>query len=213
MLRMIGILLAAMYLVGVNNAFAQASGYTKINVKNQVQLEIPDEWTINDAEHRKRIRDFSKKLSEQANDEIAALSVHSFPSPSRMWIRVSFIPMDPPLSQADLTKELRTGEKEFLKGLRDGWQEEAPSMWATLGKQGIREVGRPSFAIEQLGGKTAFVIRYGRTSANDSTQTVKVAQYHVLLGKEKALITLSYFDGDPQVLAAHNRIKNSIAIR
>jgi hypothetical protein len=210
---MIGILLAAMCLVGTNKAFAQSAGYTKINVKNQVQLEVPDDWTINDAEHRKRVRDISKKLSEQANDEIAALSVHSFPSPSRMWIRISFISMDPPLSQGDLTKELRAGEKEFLKGLHDWWQEEAPSMWANLGKQGVREVGWPSFAIEQLGGKTAFVIRYGRTSVSDPTQAVKVAQYHVLLGKEKALITLSYFDGDPQILAAHNRIKNSIAIR
>ena len=42
---------------------------------------------------------------------------------------------------------------------------------------------------------------------------MKVAQYHVPLGAEKALITLSYIDGDQGAMAAHDRLKNSIVIR
>jgi hypothetical protein len=42
---------------------------------------------------------------------------------------------------------------------------------------------------------------------------MRVAQYHVPLGAEKALITLSYIEGDQQAIAAHNRLKNSIVIR
>ena len=213
MVRLINVVLASIFILITSNTFAHSKGYLKLNVKDKVQIEIPEDWTINDAENRKRVRDLAQELTGLEVNHVASLSISSFPSPSRMWVRVSFIRLDPPLSQPDVTKLLRTGETEFLKGLREGWQEEAPAMWAALGRQGVREVGSASVAIEQLGGKTAFVIRYGRTSFGDVTQTVKVAQYHVVLGAEKALITLSYQDGDSQILAAHNRIKNSIAIR
>ena len=86
-------------------------------------------------------------------------------------------------------------------------------MWAGLDKYGMKEVGRASFAVEPLGGLLALIIRYGRTSSVNSAETMKVTQYHVPLGAEKALITLSYIDGDPQATAAHNRLKNSIVIR
>ena len=215
MVRLINVVLTSIFILITSNTFAQSKGHLKLNVKEKVQIEIPEDWTINDAENRKRVRDLAQQMTGLEVNHIASLSISSFPSPSRMWVRVSFIPLDPPLSQTDLKKELRTvaGENELIKALNDGWKEEAPAMWAGLGKQGIREVGSASVAIEQLGGKTAFVIRYGRTSFGDVTQTVKVAQYHVVLGAEKALITLSYQDGDSQILAAHNRIKNSISIR
>ena len=86
-------------------------------------------------------------------------------------------------------------------------------MWAGMAKYGMKEVGRPSFAIEPIGGQTALIIRYGRTSSANAAETMRVAQYHVPLGAEKALITLSYIEGDQQAIAAHNRLKNSIVIR
>jgi hypothetical protein len=77
----------------------------------------------------------------------------------------------------------------------------------------VKEVGHPSFAVEQLGGHTALVIRYGRTSTMNPAETMKVAQYHVPLGTEKALITLSYIDSDQGAIADHDRLKKSIVIR
>ncbi len=67
-------------------------------------------------------------------------------------------------------------------------------MWQGLSKQGIREVGKPTFDVEDIDGRIAFAIRYGRTSADSSSDTVRVTQYHVPLGIEKALITLSQID-------------------
>ncbi len=86
-------------------------------------------------------------------------------------------------------------------------------MWAGMAKYGMKEVGHPTFAVEPIGGQTALIIRYGRTSPANSAETMRVTQYHVPLGAEKALITLSYIEGDPQVIAAHNRLKSSILIR
>src|SRR3546814_9559428 len=59
-------------------------------------------------------------------------------------------------------------------------------MWAGMAKYGMKEVGRPSFAVEPIGGQTALIIRYGRTSSVNSAETMRVAQYHVPLGAEKA---------------------------
>ncbi|CAG0927486.1 MAG: hypothetical protein F9K21_02185 [Rhodocyclaceae bacterium] len=194
-------------------AAAQTTGYTKLNVKGRVQVEVPDNWTINDAEHRKRVKEFGEKLTGIQTQHTASLSVQSYPAPSRMFVRVSFIPQNPPISQAEVRQEVQANRQQVLKDLADTWKEESPVMWAGMAKNGIKEVGRASVAVEPLGGQTALVIRYGRTSSVNSSETMKVAQYHVPLGAEKALITLSYIDGDREAMAAHDRLKNSISIR
>jgi len=45
------------------SAAAQTTGYTKLNVKGRVQLEVPSDWTISDAEQRRRVKEFSEKIS------------------------------------------------------------------------------------------------------------------------------------------------------
>jgi len=194
-------------------AAAQVNGYTTLNVKGRVQIEVPDNWTINDAEHRKRVKEFGEKLTGIQTQHTASLSVQSYPVPSRMFVRVSFIPQTPPISQTEVRQEVQANRQQVLKDLAETWKEESPVMWAGLAKNGIKEVGRASVAVEPLGGQTALVIRYGRTSSVNSSETMKVAQYHVPLGAEKALITLSYIDGDQGAMAAHDRLKNSIVIR
>jgi hypothetical protein len=192
---------------------AQSAGYTSLNVKGRVQLEIPDDWTINDAEHRKRVRDLSEKLIGIQAQHTASLSVHSFPTPSRMFVRVSFLKLEPPITQAQVRKEVQANHQQVIMDFADTWKEESPTMWTGLAKTGVKEVGRPSFAVEPIGSQTALVIRYSRTSTINPAETMRVAQYHVPLGAEKALITLSYIDGDQGAMAAHDRLKKSIAIR
>jgi hypothetical protein len=194
-------------------AWAQTAGHTKLNVKGRVQLEIPEDWTIQDAEHRKRIRDDAAKLTGLPINHASSLSVHSFPAPSRVLVRVSFIPLDPPITQADLRREVLADRQQVLRDVAETWRADSPKMWEALAKNGIKEVGRSSVAVEPLGGQTAMVIRYARTSTVDPTETMKVAQYHVVLGSEKALITLSYIEGDKAALASHDRLKSSIAVR
>lgn len=192
---------------------AQPAGYTNLNVKGRVQLEIPDDWTINDADHRKRVKDFSEKLTGIQAQHTASLSARSFPTPSRMFVRVSFLKIEPPITQADVRKEVQADRQQVIRDLADTWKDDSPVMWAGFAKNGVKAVGLPSFAVEPLGGKIALVIRYGHTSAINPAETMKVAQYHVPLGTEKALITLSYIDGDQGAMAAHDRLKNSIVIR
>lgn len=194
-------------------ALAQSPGYIKLNIKDRVQLEIKDDWIINDAEHRKRVKEFSDKLTGIASQHTASLSVHSFPVPSRVFVRVSFLKLDPPISQADVRKEVQADRQQVIRDLAEMWKEESPVMWAALARNGIKEVGRATFGVEAVGGRTALVIRYGRTSSVNSAETMKVAQYHIPLGDEKALITLSYIDGDKDAIAAHDRLKTSIVIR
>lgn len=199
--------------VGYMPAWAQSAGYTKLNVKGRVQLEIPDDWTINDAEHRKRVKEFGEKLTGIQTQHTASLSVQSFPIPSRMFVRVSFLKLEPPISQAEVLKEVQASRQQVIRDLSDMWKDESPVMWAGLAKSGVKEVGRPSFGVEPLGGQTALVIRYGRTSTDNSAETMKVEQYHIPLGSEKALITLSYIEGDQRAMTAHNRLRNGILIR
>ncbi|MFO1279334.1 MAG: hypothetical protein U1F04_07095 [Burkholderiaceae bacterium] len=192
---------------------AQSVGYTKLNVKGRVQLEIPSDWTISDAEQRKRVKELGEKLVGIPILHTASLAAQSYPAPSRTLVRVSFIPMEPPITQADVRQEVQANKQQVLRDLADSWREESPTMWAGLAKNGVKEVGRPSFAVEPIGGQTALIIVYGRTSTANPAETMRVTQYHVPLGAEKALITLSYIEGDQQAIAAHNRLKSSIVIR
>lgn len=191
---------------------AQTAGYTKLNVKGRVQLEIPSDWTISDAEQRKRVKELGEKLIGRPA-HTASLAAQSYPTPSRTMARVSFTPMEPPLTQTDVRQEVQANKKQVLQDLADVWREESPTMWAGLAKYGVKEVGRPRFAVEPIGGQTALIISYGRTSTANPAETMRVTQYHVPLGAEKALITLSYIEGDPQATVAHNRLKSSIVIR
>ena len=192
---------------------AQTAGYTKLNVKGRVQLEIPSNWAISDAEQRKRVKELGEKLVGIPTQHTASLAAQSYPAPSRTMVRVSFIPMEPPLTQTDVRREVQANKQQVLQDLADVWREESPTMWAGLAKNGVKEVGRPRFAVEPIGGQTALIISYGRTSTANPAETMRVTQYHVLLGAEKALITLSYIEGDPQATAANNRLKSSIVIR
>jgi hypothetical protein len=187
--------------------------YTKLNVKNRVQLEVPSDWTINDSEHRKRIADMASELTGKNDGVLASLSVASYPAPSRMFIRVSFIPMDPPLSQAELRNEMKTNSAGIVREIATMWTQESPAMWAMLKKQNVHEVGKASVVLETLGGQNAMVIRYGRTSPGNSTETMQVAQYHIPMGSEKVLITLSTIAGDAKIAAASNRVKSTLSIR
>lgn len=192
---------------------AQTAGYTKLNVKGRVQLEIPSDWTISDAEQRKRVKELGEKLVGVPSQHTASLAAQSYPAPSRTMVRVSFIPMEPPITQADVRQEVQSSKQQVLRDLADTWREESPTMWAGLAKNGVKEVGRPRFAVEPIGGQTALIISYGRTSTANPAETMRVTQYHVPLGAEKALITLSHIESDPQALASHNRLKSSIVIR
>ncbi len=208
----IALCFCSLTLVAVSVA-ARTVDYNKLTVKGRVQLEVPSDWTISDTEQRRRIKVQAEKLTGVPSIHTASLAAQSYPAPSRTMVRVSFVPMEPPLAQADIRQEIRGNTQQVIKDLADGWREESPTMWAGLAKIGVKEVGRPRFAVEPLGGQIALIVSYGRTSTGNPAETMRVTQYHVPLGAEKALITLSFIEGDPQAIAALKRLKNSIVIR
>src|SRR3546814_19808932 len=77
-----------------------------------------------------------------AIDHVASLSVQSYPAPSRVFVRVSFIPMEPPLTQADVRQEVQANKQQVLRDWAEVWREESPTVWAGMAKHGRKEVGR-----------------------------------------------------------------------
>lgn len=194
-------------------AIAQTTSYTKLNIKGRVQLEVPSDWTISDGQARKQVKELAEKLGVFPELHTASFAAQSYPAPSRTMVRVSFIPLDPPLSQTEMRQAVQANGPQVLKSMADQWHAESPAMWAALAKQGIKEIGQSALRFETIGGQTAVVISYGRTTRASPTESMRVSQYHVALGDEKALITLSHIDGDAQAVAVRNRLKDSITIR
>ncbi len=124
-------------------AAAQTPGYTQLDVKGRVQLEVRDNWTRHDAQFRKRVAEMRKKLTGEPKHSETLLIVQLFPTPSKVWLRVSFVPSDPPVTQAELREVFRTDRQQLLRELADAWRE-GTTMRAILGKQGMREVEGPA---------------------------------------------------------------------
>lgn len=189
-----------------------AGDYIWLNAKGIVGVEVPANWTVGDVEHNKNITRMAEADSGLAGLSVAAISVQSYPAPSKNFVRISFLSLQPPLTQQEIRDEVLANQQQAINDFSAVWNEGAPAMWASLAKSGVSQVGEPSFSVEPLGGQTALVIRYGRTVPGNPAVAMRVEQYHVVLGAEKALITLSYVDGDPFAIAAYQRIKNSIVI-
>ena len=58
-------------------------GYTWLNVKNRVQIEVPSNWTVGSEQHNEGIKQWGEALSSLVGQHKAALSVQSYPMPSR----------------------------------------------------------------------------------------------------------------------------------
>ena len=80
-------------------------------------------------------------------------------------------------------------------------------------KQGIQILGEEKVGIDTIGGLTAFTVTYRRTSAVGPSPFT-VTQYHVPVGKEKVLITLSYRESDGLLFGLIlDRVKRSVTIK
>lgn len=173
---------------------ALATELVPVNVKDRVILAVPPDWTISDAAARKKVVEVVQEtMAIQGN--LASFSAQSYPRPSTAMIRVSFLPLDSPITQAQLRGEVAKGKADVIRNLAESWEEQSALMWASLAKVGVRPVGSPRFDVVRLGGLLAMVIEYGRTS-RDGTPSMLVTQYHVPMGSEKALITLSRTPSD-----------------
>jgi hypothetical protein len=187
--------------------------YLRINVKGRVQIDVPSDWTISGVDERIQVKDLAESMSGLTDGHVASFAAQSYPAPSKVFVRVAFIPMEPELTQGHVLEAIKLDRKQLLKEMEEAWLLEAPVMWEGLAKIGVTEVGQPSYGIERIGDHLGLSIRYSRTRPNGAAGTMQVTQYHIPLGSEKALITLSSIEGDSEAIVAHNRLKASITIR
>ena len=197
-------------------SLAQTLQYRVVEVGNRVSITVPAHWRVKDASERQNIAasadaliDPSGKASEPMH--VSSLSVVSTPEPPQAIIRVSFVAE--PGSQAELKQELAGGKERAVAEIASVWREDSKTLAAAMAKQGMRYLGNERFDFQPLGSKTAVVISYRRTSARDGSPYL-VTQYHVPMGTDKVLITLSLQESSALLVQPIlDRVKNSIVIR
>lgn len=100
-----------------------------------------------------------------------------------------------------------------MKELSSAFKEEFSAMAVEMQKHGMRILGQEKVAIDHIGGKVAILVTYRRTPAIGDSP-FQVSQYHVPLGNEKVLITLSCRESSALVYSKIlEYVKNSISVK
>lgn len=176
---------------GVN---AGSANYKGMLVAQRVSIEVPAHWAFLDTDTRRNLAARTDAILEGAVSyptHVASLAVNATPAPTGAIVRVSMIE-DVELTQAELQQALRDQPEATMAELRTVMNEELRVLDQQIRKEGVRILGDAKVSIVQLGGKTAIASNYRRTSIGSDSTIFNVTQYHVPLGNEKALITLSY---------------------
>ena len=209
------ILLALVVCVG--NSSAQESNYRCIEVGKRVSLEVPNHWHVRDLDERRNIAAAGEAIMDAVGrknelSHVTSLSVVSQPGPVGAIIRISFIPIDK-LSQSDVRSALQSDREGTLREVETAFRKEKAVLSKGMEKQGIKIIGQESFGFDSIGNMTAFTLSYRRTSAVGPSPFL-VTQYHVPVGLEKVLITLSYREADALLFRPIlERVKRSVVIR
>jgi hypothetical protein len=115
-----------------------------------------------------------------------------------------------PLTPRQEIKSDRTG---VLRELASAFKEDMDAVRNGMEKQGLQVLGQEKVGIDSIGGLTAFTLTYRRTSSVGPSPFA-VTQYHVPVGKEKILITLSYREADRRLFGLIlDRVKRSVTIK
>lgn len=200
-------------------SYAQQSNYQRVLVGNKVSIEIPTNWKVLSLEQRKYLGATPNTLDNDSNTSIlpghfASLAVNSIPYPPGAIIRVSIIVTDP-LTQSDFKQAVEIDPNGTLSGLRSFFRQEMSVLATQMQKRGMLMIDKENVGIEPIGGMTAISLTYRRAPApGTGNSPFQVTQYHVPLGSEKALITLSFRESEA-LIYSHivQYVKNSIVIK
>lgn len=204
-------------LTTVSAVIAQESQFRRIVVGSRVTIEVPAHWHVRDLDERKNISAAGEVLTEGVGKKnepnyVSALSVVSKPEPVGAIIRISFIPIDD-LSQTSFMREIQSDRAGVLREIAGAFKVDMDALRKSIEKQGMQILGQEKVGIDTIGGLTAFTLMYRRTSAIGPSPFT-VTQYHVPVGKEKVLITLSYRESDGKLFGLIlDRVKRSVTIK
>ena len=110
-------------------------------------------------------------------------------------------------------REIQLDRAGVLREIVDAFKEDMDVLRMGMKKQGIQILGQEKVGIDSIGGLTAFTLMYRRTSAIGPSPFT-VTQYHVPVGNEKVLITLSYRESDGKLFGLIlDRVKRSVTIK
>jgi hypothetical protein len=206
----LGGLLAAL----LGSSAAHAMGPVELQpmvVRDRVTISVPIGWTLQNAATRQLIAKVGTQLMGQDVGKGADLAVVSTPVPSGMIIRVTLqdTPGEDALSQTDMASEMTRPAAQRQAELDDAMRQ----MLSQLGKK-IPIVGNGKASIVRLGGQLAICMQYRRGDMTQPNTTYWVSQYHVPLGTQKALITLSIRDRDSaQYMPIVQQVLRSVSVR
>ncbi len=205
------------FLTTVSGVIAQESQFRRINVGGRVSIEVPAHWHVRDINERRNISAAGEVLTEGAGrkneiNHVSALSVVSRPEPVGAIIRVSYIPIEE-LTQVSLLHEIQSDRAGVLREIAGAFREDIAAIKKGMEKQGMQILGQEKVGIDTIGGLTAFTVMYRRSSAVGPSP-FSVTQYHVPVGNEKILITMSYRESDGRLFGLIlDRVKRSVTIK
>ena len=210
--RLVNIICVAIFAAGVcSSAGAAYVDPVEINVKGRVWISIPSGWTFFDQRSRTKLSENTRKITgSDLEFRVASLAVNSYPPPVKNIVRVTFFPLDGPVTESDF-KMLLDNPRE-RKALFSEFEQEREQMEAMLGKMGARLLSKEPIKRGMLAGRTALIASHRRTSPVID-QGFDVTLYIVALGDAMAFITLSHAHGDREAASDEAHIRKSIRIK
>lgn len=222
--RLATLWLAAMVPVLLAGGWAAAddrSNYRRIDVGARASLEVPHHWHIRGLDARRDLAAAGEAVLQSARPDevvfVASLSAQS-PAPVGGIVRVSYIPTEEPeywLDQVGVVASVRDDRAGSIQALNDVFGQEMELAAEAMKKNaGFELLSHGPADIEKINGFYALTYTYRRTSTSGQDSAFRVTQYHIPLGAEKVLMTLSYRESDALLYGAIlDKVKNSLEIR
>lgn len=185
---------------------AQAQEPQVVSVEERVSLAIPGHWAVLDASQRQAAGVEARQAFGSGAAQVPELTAAW--RPNKVRVRVSILKGIEPFTQAQLDAH----GPELADTVRAGWRDSEERLWATFAQAGIHQIGATVVAVKPLGGARTVAIEYAHSGLNGHAG-MRVTQYHVPLGPEKALITLWVALEDEEASAAAARLLESIRIQ
>lgn len=207
----------AFLLVCCFDAHGQESNYRRIDVDHRLLIDVPTHWYEKSEAERRNIGAAGEAIAgtvgaaDQSN-YYSSLSVSSLPLPSAGIVRVSFVRIEE-LKQTDFMQAVNSDKDSLLRDLDEFWKSECRALSRGLQVAGMVMLECKRAQVERVGNVTAMVFAYRRTSVGGEAPFL-VTQYHIPLGKKKALVTLSYRESEAGLYRViMDRVKRSIVVR
>ncbi|MDP3600955.1 MAG: hypothetical protein Q8R85_07325 [Bosea sp. (in: a-proteobacteria)] len=170
-------------------AVSQDPLFKRIVVSSNVSIELPSHWSLRGLDDRRNTAASVEARTGQVQ-HVATLSAFALPRPSGANVRLSFI--DEITTQDDVRKEYNLRKSAFLKDLSDVYTD----LIGELVKNGVPITQRFRPEVIDIGPYIVFKFIYERDGTDGRWL---VAQYHLVLGPQKILLTTSHRQRDAQL--------------